>query len=104
MAPTCKVGGCSNPLPGELRGSALCLQHFLDDIEERSRNFNRGLADGPEEPLRDAALRFAMLTAAKIATLGVNSPPEDDLLRERLLHAMLLLVDLRDRAERGVAA
>lgn len=104
MAPTCKVGGCTNPLPDELKGSALCLEHFLDDLEERARNFNRGLVDEPEELLREAALRFAMLTAAKIAILGVNSPPDDELTRGRLLNAMLLLVDLRDRAERGVPA
>lgn len=100
-APTCKVGGCSNPRLLVPEGLELCLEHFLDDVEERTRNFNRRLGgEGGEAPLVQAALQFAMLTAAKIATIGVHNPPSEELLRSRLLHAMLLLTDLRERAER----
>jgi len=98
---TCKVGGCSNPTLAELQDVDLCLDHFLEDVEERSRNFDRRLADeSTEKPFRQAALQFAMLTAAKIATIGIHHPPAEQLTRGRLLHAMLLLADLRERLDR----
>jgi hypothetical protein len=88
----------------ELEGVELCLDHFLEDVEERARNFNRRLGEeGGEQPLVQAALQFAMLTAAKIATIGIHNPPSEELARGRLLHAMLLLTDLRERAERRAA-
>lgn len=98
---TCKVGGCSKPTLAELQDIDLCLDHFLDDVEERSRNFDRRLADeSTEKPFQQAALQFAMLTAAKIATIGIHHPPAEQLTRGRLLHAMLLLTDLRERLDR----
>jgi hypothetical protein len=99
---TCKVGGCSNPILEELEDTALCLSHFLDDIQERARNFNRRLAEpaAPETALLRTALQFTVLAAAKIAAVGVNNPPQDELTRGRLLNGMLLLADLRERVER----
>ncbi len=97
----CKVGGCENSILQELEEANLCLDHFLEEVEERARNFDRGLVDGKDRPLRDAALKFSLLTAAKIATIGMRHPPEEQLLRGRLLNAMLLLLDLRDRIESG---
>lgn len=95
----CRVRGCSNPVLQELQDSSLCLDHFLDDIEDRTRSLNRKLEGATDKPLGHAALRFAMVTAAKIATIGIHHPPEERLVRGRLLNALLLLTDLRDRAE-----
>ncbi|HKZ52156.1 MAG TPA: hypothetical protein VJ085_02635 [Candidatus Acidoferrales bacterium] len=101
---TCRVRGCENPVLGELEESALCLDHFLEDITERVRGFDRGLEDpSADESLRETALRFSMLTAAKIATIGIHHPPEEQLARGQLLNAMLLLADLRDRLDRTTA-
>ena len=97
----CKVRGCPNPVAGELEDQSLCLDHFLDEVQSRSRNFARRLeSQDPDEPLRQAALQFILLTAAKIATIGMNNPPEEQLSRGRLLNAMLELADLRDRLDR----
>jgi hypothetical protein len=99
---TCKVRGCTNTVLGELQESGLCLDHFLKEVQERAHNFDRQLVDpSPEEAPRAAAMQFALLTAAKIASIGIHHPPEEQLARGRLLNAMLLLVDLRDRLETG---
>jgi len=101
---TCRVRGCDNPVLGELEESSLCLDHFLEDTAERVRGFDRRLEDPTVDPsLREAASRFSMLTAAKIATIGIHHPPEEQLARGQLLNAMLLLADLRDRLDRTAA-
>jgi len=101
---TCKVRGCDAPVLGELEESSLCLDHFLEDIAERARGFDRRLEElVADESLRQAAMRFSMLTAAKIATIGIHHPPEEQLARGQLLNAMLLLADLRDRLDRTTA-
>ena len=97
----CKVRGCQAPPAGELEDQSLCLEHFLDEVQSRSRGFSRRLeSQDTDEPLRQAALQFILVTAAKIATIGINSPPEEQLARGRLLNAMLELADLRDRLDR----
>lgn len=97
----CKVGGCPNPVQKELHDHGLCLEHFLDQVQERTRSFARQLdLEPPVELLRQTALQFIVLTAAKIATIGTQSPPEEQLLRGRMLNAMLLLADLRERLDR----
>lgn len=99
---SCKVRGCPNPVLTQLESQTLCLEHFLDDIQEHSRNFARRLDTyDADEPLRQAALQFIVLTAAKIATIGMTNPPEEQLTRGRLLNAMLQLADLRDRLDRA---
>lgn len=104
MVTTCKVRGCPNPVLEQLEDQNLCLEHFLDDVQDRSRNFARRLdSHDADEPLRQAALQFILLTAAKIATIGMNNPPEEQLTRGRLLNAMLQLADLRDRLDRTAA-
>ncbi|MGH9863302.1 MAG: hypothetical protein ACRD35_07755 [Candidatus Acidiferrales bacterium] len=99
---TCKAHGCTNTVLRALEDVTLCLQHFLQDVNERSRTFAQQLDDHTaEEPAREAALQFIVLTAAKIATIGTYSPPEEQLERGRLLNAMLQLADLRDRLDRS---
>ena len=46
-------------------------------------------------------MQFVVLTAAKIAVIGTQNPPQDQLLRGKLLNAMLLLADLRERVEKN---
>ena len=99
---SCKVRGCEGPVLEELEESALCLDHFLDDITERTRGYDRQLEDlATDDSLRQAAMRFSVLTAAKLATVGIHHPPEEQLARGQLLNAMLLLADLRDRLDRA---
>ena len=99
---TCKVGGCTHPVQSELRDHTLCLEHFLDDVQERARSFARQLSEqGPQKPLQRAALQFIVLSAAKIATIGTENPPHDQLARGRLLNAILLLADLRERFDKA---
>lgn len=101
MANTCKVGGCPNLVQDELLDHGLCLDHFLSDVQERSSSFARQLSDlGPQKRLQQSALKFVVLAAAKIATIGTQNPPEDQLLRGKLLNAMLLLAELRDRVDK----
>ena len=51
--------------------------------------------------LEPAIVQFVVLTAAKIAVIGTQNPPQDQLLRGKLLNAMLLLADLRERVEKN---
>lgn len=98
----CKVGGCSSLVPKELDDHSLCVEHFLDQTQERIRGFAQQLDfQGPSADLRQTAIQFIILTAAKIATLGTQNPPTEQLLRGRLLNAMLLLADLRERFDRA---
>jgi len=102
MAPkTCKVGGCDLPIPTELLDHSLCLEHFLSDVVERARTLARQLGEAPEDgSLRDTALRFIVLSAARLATIGTGNPPTDQLARGRLLNAMLMLADLREKLDK----
>jgi len=104
MADNCKVGGCSNSVQDELLDHQLCLEHFLGDVQERSTLFARRLGEtGPDKGLQKAALQFIVLAAAKIATIGTQNPPEDQLLRGKLLNAMLMLAELRERFDKAQA-
>lgn len=102
MMTKCKVGGCSNLVPPELFDHLLCLDHFLSEIQERSNSFARQLEEqGLQETLRRAAMQFVVLEAAKIATIGLQNPPNDQLARGRLLNAMLVLAELRERFDKA---
>lgn len=101
MATSCRVGGCSNPVPEYLREQNLCLDHFLTDVQDRIRSYARQLDDqGPNQELHKAAMQYILLTAAKLATIGMQNPPADQLGRGQILNAMLLLADLRERFEK----
>lgn len=105
MATNCKVGGCPNSVQPELLDHGLCLNHFLTDIQERSTSFARQLEEpGAGKRLQQAAMQFIVLSAAKIATIGTQNPPADQLLRGKLLNAMLLLAELRERFEKPQAS
>ncbi|NIV37098.1 MAG: hypothetical protein GWN58_49005 [Anaerolineae bacterium] len=99
------MGGCAGAVPPQLMDQSLCLEHFLGDVQERCHNFSRHLESvALEEELRQTATKFIMLSAAKIATIGMENPPNDQLDRGRLLNAMLLLAELRDRFDKLTAA
>jgi len=96
----CRAGGCANAVPAHLKDTGMCLDHFLADVEVRSTGFSRMLDDQPGDPsLRATALQFILLSAARIATIGVQSPPDDQMVRGRMLHVMLMLADLRERLD-----
>ncbi len=96
----CRSGGCANTVPAHLADSGLCLDHFLADIESRINGFSRQLGDaGDDLSTKTSALQFILLTAARIATIGVQSPPDDQMVRGRMLHVMLMLAELRERID-----
>lgn len=96
----CRAGGCANVVPAHLKDTGMCLDHFLADVEVRITGFGRMLGDRPSDvSLKTSALQFILLTAARIATIGVQSPPEDQMVRGRMLHVMLMLADLRERLD-----
>ncbi|MFQ5694785.1 MAG: hypothetical protein ACE5HB_02240 [Terriglobia bacterium] len=98
----CKVGGCSSPIMRELEEQSLCLEHYLTTIQERAQNFARDLWElEADQSLHHTAMQFIMMAAAKLATIGIQSPPSDQLGRGRLLNAMLLLADLRERLDKA---
>jgi hypothetical protein len=98
----CKVGGCEQTVPITLLDSGLCLEHFLDDVVDRTRSFARQLAESNlDETLREAVLQFIIFSAARLATIGTYSPPDEQLARGRLLNAMLVLADLRDKLDKA---
>ncbi len=105
MPANCKVGGCTNPVQEELLDHELCLGHFLSDLQERATSFARQLEQGAaDQRLQQTAMQFILLAAAKIATIGTQNPPEDQLLRGKLLNAMLLLAELRERLDKAGGA
>ena len=96
----CRTGGCANVVPAHLKDTGMCLDHFLADVEIRITGFGRMLGDQPGDvSLKTSALQFILLTAARIATIGVQSPPEDQMVRGRMLHVMLMLAELRERLD-----
>lgn len=98
----CKVQGCSNSVHEELHDLALCLEHFLDDIQDRIRGLSYQVSSSlSASSFREITMQFIVLTAAKIATIGSQNPPAEQLTRGRLLNAMLLLADLRDRLDKA---
>jgi len=102
MRVTCQVAGCSQPVPPPLADPARCIEHYLDQAEERIRDYGMKLAaQNPPDELHQPALRFVLVTAAKLATLGTQYPPDEQPLRGRLLHALLMLSDLREQLEEG---
>lgn len=102
MTSRCQVDGCPETVLAELSDQALCLDHFMEDVQKRVVTYTRRLAlENLTDSLRQATLRFILVTAAKIATIGVQSPPTDQLARGRLLNAMLMLADLREQLEKA---
>ena len=96
----CRAGGCANAVPAHLKDAGMCLDHFLADIEARINGFSQQLGDaGGDLSIKTSALQFILLTAARIATIGVQSPPEDQMVRGRMLHVMLMLAELRERLD-----
>jgi hypothetical protein len=96
----CRTPGCSNPVPANLQDAGKCLEHFLAEVEGRIQGYSRQLADAPADAaLKTTTLQFILLTAARIATIGVQSPPGDQMVRGRMLHVMLMLADLRERLD-----
>ena len=99
----CRVGGCANPVPAHLEDQALCLDHYLVETEVRITSCKRQLAEGSlDDAQRGPALQFVLLSAARIATVGVHSPPADQVVRGRMLHTMLMLADLRERLDKAL--
>ena len=97
----CRVGGCASPVPAHLEDQALCLDHYLVEAEVRITAYKRQLAEGSvDDAARGAALQFVLLSSARIATVGVQSPPSDQAVRGRMLHIMLMLADLRERLDK----
>ncbi|MEE8202030.1 MAG: hypothetical protein V3R29_12800 [Candidatus Acidoferrales bacterium] len=104
MTTKCKVGGCSSPVSPELRDYSLCLDHFLDNVQERCSGLARQLElEGFRNPLRQAATQFIVASAARLARIGTDNPPKNQLARGRLLNAMLLLAELRERFDQAAA-
>ncbi|HEX9764054.1 MAG TPA: hypothetical protein VGA39_02115 [Candidatus Acidoferrales bacterium] len=96
----CRAGGCANAVPAHLKDAGMCLDHFLADVEARITGFGRLLDDKPGDlSHKTTALQFILLSAARIATIGVHSPPDDQMVRGRMLHVMLMLADLRERLD-----
>lgn len=97
----CKVSGCSNTVEPSLRLQALCLEHFVGDVQDRCHRFARRLTEGDltEALLRETS-QFIIFAAAKLASIGTENPPATQLMRGKLLNAMLLLADLRERFDR----
>jgi len=96
------VSGCGEPVAPYLAQQALCLEHFVADVQDRCNRLAHRLA---EEDLGQALQReisqFIIFAAAKIATIGTYNPPASQLMRGKLLNAMLLLADLRERLDRA---
>lgn len=100
----CKVSGCSNPVEPGLEAQALCLEHFVLDIHDRCHRFARQLAEEEVgESLQKEISQFIIFAAAKIASIGSENPPPVQLMRGKLLNAMLMLADLRERLDRAAA-
>lgn len=96
----CRTSGCGKPLPSQLLDQGVCLEHYLAEVETRINGYNRQLSETPGDPaLGSAVLQFILLTAARIATVGVQAPPSDQMVRGRMLHVMLMLADLRERLD-----
>lgn len=55
------------------------------------------------EALQRETSQFVIFAAAKLAAIGTETPPPSQLMRGKLLNAMLLLADLRERLDRAVA-
>jgi len=98
----CKVSGCPNPVEAQLKAQELCLEHFIGDVQDRSHRFARRLT---EEEVSEAVQRetsqFVIFAAAKIAAIGTENPPPSQLMRGKLLNAMLMLADLRERLDKA---
>ncbi len=98
----CRVRGCDDPIDPYLSHQVLCVEHFVADVQDRCNRLAHRLA---EEELSQALQRevsqFIIFAAAKIATIGTYNPPASQLMRGKLLNAMLLLADLRERLDRA---
>lgn len=101
LAVDCNVTGCTNPLESLLQPHRLCLEHFLGDVQDRCHRLARRLQEESlSEALQRETSQFVIFAAAKIASLGVTHPPASQLLRGKMLNAMLLLADLREQLDR----
>ncbi|MFQ5817936.1 MAG: hypothetical protein ACE5H2_08280 [Terriglobia bacterium] len=100
----CKVSGCPNPIEPRLQRQALCLEHFVADIQDRCHRFARRLAEEDlSEVLQRESSQFVIFAAAKIASIGTDNPPSSQLMRGKLLNVILMLADLRERLDRTAA-
>lgn len=100
----CRVRGCNDPIDPYLLQQALCLEHFIADLQDRCNRLAHRLAEEDlSQALQREILQFIIFAAAKIVTIGTYNPPASQLTRGKLLNAMLLLADLRERLDRAAA-
>ncbi|MFQ5926017.1 MAG: hypothetical protein ACE5MH_01120 [Terriglobia bacterium] len=100
----CKVGGCPTRVEPRLERQALCLDHFVGDVQDRCHRFAHRLAEEDlSEALQRETSQFVIFAAAKIASIGAEHPPPSQLMRGKMLNVMLMLADLRERLDRMTA-
>ena len=85
----------------ELQEVGLCLEHYVQNVQLDANAFaqridSRQLSADHKQNLGN----FVCLSAAKLATIGVANPRLSDFDRARLLNAMFMLIELRERAEK----
>lgn len=97
----CQFPGCPNRVLRELQEIGLCLEHYIQNIQLDANTLALGLED-PSSPtgLRPRIDSFVCTSAAKLTTVGVNNPRLSDFDRARLLNAMFMLIELRERSEK----
>lgn len=97
----CHFPGCQSRVLGELQEAGLCLEHYIQNVQLDANSFaERFDSHQTAMDLKKNLEAFVCVSAAKLATIGVANPQLSDFDRARLLNAMFMLIDLRERTEK----
>lgn len=98
----CHFPGCQSGVLSELQEVGLCLEHFIQNVQLDANGFAERLDPRhSSSDLKKKLETFVCVSAAKLATIGVANPRLSDFDRARLLNAMFMLIDLRERSEQA---
>lgn len=97
----CHFPGCHARVLRELQEFGLCLEHYIQNLQYDANNYAQRIDSPGVTPEQKKELEnFVCFGAAKLTTIGVNNPRLSDFDRARLLNAMFMLMELRERTEK----
>jgi hypothetical protein len=93
---------CQIPVPSELAGELLCVQHFLLGVEHDCAELRRETAQGRTSASRQSEITsYVRTTAMKLTEVATGRMRLSDEYKKRILTTFLTLMNLQESLDRA---
>jgi hypothetical protein len=93
---------CQIPVPTELEGELLCVQHFLLGVEHDCAELRRETAQGRTSASRQSEITsYVRSTAVKLTEVATGRMRLSDQYKKRVLTTLLTLMNLQESLDRA---